>query len=369
MIRPLLLRRDAINTAPSTVYVTKQSAVHSAHFLDFDVLETYIGNKYTYKKRNVHHVINGYMRRIIDHLFRAISDSPQSINALIFQYYFQSNIARFHVSYSLWLSNLHKLSDATSMDPALWPLLRESLHLQSNDHETATDSDDDLTVRILRSKKGFTFHARNLIHFQEYYKYLKNRDRDAWRVGSVVYVKSTTYRQRWMLSTIISIKADRIAVVFGERGGKFIKKYLNRFDYANIKSTPQFVDSRKKLSAGASVRIYNHFQETWFDGHIKRVVIRDINRCYDDEFEIEYCSAGRCRNTLTMSRWSPDLALVHEPRVRVGIGSQCCRVWSKSQRRWVSATIKMVIPTCNCVLVKYAKSQKVVDVACVDWTH
>eukprot|EP01084_Bolivina_argentea_P089825 161978_1 len=375
---PQLVKRHAIHFLD---VAAKRSAVckRKQYVPDYTVIENYAS--YPYIKYNKS-VTDGYIREVGDTIL-----IPSVINNICHQYCFIQRDGIFQLAYfvSRIASELGQFSSGFTGEQ----LIQHMTHRIEGFKSIAKEELSCYCNQLLRAKyikpiafrKGiyggvfdtmlcgsskYNVNSKKMKNVSAYTKFKRLHDRLAWNVGSAVEIRSLS--SGWNKAQIVEVnkkKPPKVTVVFKTSAGEVLRKTVNRFDVSNIRSTTAFIETREGWNEGTEVEVYSHRKNQWFQGVITDIIIADEERSYVDHVTVAYCDDNDKTCSKSLARWSGLVRDVHsaecawcaKKKFESGL-----RVWSKSQKRWSVAHVKLCIPITNCVIVKYGKHEKMLNI-------
>lgn len=402
-MRPKLVKRDACHI-PSSYLIKKDSNnnlndnknnhQNTDYIADFTVIDRYSSYPYI-KYGNV--VNDGFIRKIgyqLNNDNKLLNIIPNDIFNLINKYSYceqdgifqfghfvcriMSKLSKKKISFAFGVSGMELMKQSkryiksfnTINDDTLINYFNQLIEFKilrpiatNYVHNMYYDTKLD-TMFVNKSKYLYEINQKTLKVFNQYIKYQSMRDRMSWNIGNQIEINSPS-NGGWQTATISSINKKKVTVLF--RGNndnndynQMFKKTLNRFNNNKLRSTSKLIKTRQNWKIGDCVKVYSHSKHQWYIGKIQDIKIRDNQKSYIEDFKVVY-NNDCCKY---INRWSPDIQQYHDhPSSLMQFQSgQLISVWSNSQKQWVNGHIKVFIPMISCVLVKYGKSEKIINI-------
>merc|ERR1712228_1004486 len=187
-------------------------------------------------------------------------------------------------------------------------------------------------------------------------------DRRAWTRGTKVEIYSSSLGG-WQSGTVVEVDNDTVTITYGPPSQQ-MRKTLDRYQDDLVKSTSQFISTRKQWKKGSELETFSHGQHIWCQGRIEEVLAANENQPVD-VFQLFYTNNDYKDFSKYVDRWSPDLREVQQLSAKMAKykKGKKVRVWSNSQQTWFVGVVIDCVPSYEVVNVRYGDHEKLVPVS------
>ena len=133
----------------------------------------------------------------------------------------------------------------------------------------------DYQRNIFVNSKQYVYQFENEKH-REFIK-SDEPDRQSWYKTCSVQIYSSTLN-KWTTGTVVDIEKDSITIQYGEE--QQMRKVVDRYQDNIIKSTPQFIYTRKNWIRDSQLEVFSNRYKTWYLGRIGEILQGDILKVF-----------------------------------------------------------------------------------------